>query len=174
VPHLELTREIARRFNHLYSDVLPEPQALLTEFAVLPGLDGRKMSKSYGNCIYLSDPPEVVREKVGGMFTDPQKVRKADPGHPDKCPVYAYHVAYSPETTTQVKLDCEAGKLGCVAHKRQLADTLVEALTPHWERRAALVTHPERVDAVLEDGAHRARTKTSETMDRVWRAMGLR
>ena len=174
VPHLELTREIARRFNHLYGHVFPEPEALLTELAVLPGLDGRKMSKSYGNCIHLSDSEEEVRQKVQGMFTDPEKIRKTDPGHPDDCPVYAYHVAYSPETALQAKADCEAAKLGCVAHKRQLSDILVEALKPLWERRAAFVAHPERVDAVLERGARRAREKTAETMDLVWRAMNLR
>ena len=174
VPHLELTREIARRFNHLYGHVFPEPEALLTEFAVLPGLDGRKMSKSYGNCIHLSDSEEEARQKVQGMFTDPEKIRKADAGHPDQCPVYAYHVAYAPETAPQAKAECEAGKLGCVAHKRQLSDILVEALKPLWERRAAFVAHPERVDAVLEDGARRAREKTAETMDLVWRAMNLR
>lgn len=173
VPHLELTREIARRFNQLYGEIFPEPQALLTEFAVLPGLDGRKMSKSYGNCIYLSDPPKEVRQKVRGMFTDPSKARKSDPGHPDECPVYAYHVAYSPEDAPQVKVDCEGGKLGCVEHKTRLAGALVEVLSPHWERRAELAADPDRVHAVLADGAERARAKTSETMEIVRRAMRL-
>ncbi len=173
-PHLELTREIARRFNHLYGSIFPEPQSLLTEFAVLPGLDGRKMSKSYENCIYLSDSPDDVRKKTADMFTDPTKLRKGDPGHPDDCPVYAYHLAYSPETAPQVKEDCEAGTLGCVAHKQQLADILIEALDPFWQRRAALAADPDRVETVLQDGARRARQKTSQTMDLVWRAMKLR
>jgi tryptophanyl-tRNA synthetase len=174
VPHLELTREIARRFNHLYGNILPEPQSLLTEFALLPGLDGRKMSKSYDNCIYLSDSPDDVRRKVPDMFTDPTKLRKNDPGHPDQCPVYAYHLAYSPDTAPEVKADCEAGKLGCVDHKQQLADILIEAMTPYWERRAAVAADPDRLDAVLQDGARRAREKTAETMDLVWKAMKLR
>ena len=174
VPHLELTREIARRFNHLYGETFPEPQALLTEFAVLPGLDGRKMSKSYGNCIYLSDGPDEVREKVRSMFTDPEKIHKTDPGHPDRCPVFAYHEAYASETAPQAKADCEAGRLGCVEHKRALADIIIAALSPLWERRAELVADPARVEAILEDGAQRARAKTAETMDLVWQAMKLR
>ena len=174
VPHLELTREIARRFNQLYEPIFPEPEALLTEFAVLPGLDGRKMSKSYGNCIYLSDSPDVVKEKVARMFTDPRKIRKADPGHPDTCPVYAYHLAYSPEDAPQVEQDCERGHLGCVEHKRRLADIMIQVLTPHWERRAAFAADPARLDAILEEGARRARRKTEETMQLVWRAMKLR
>ena len=174
VPHLELTREIARRFNHLYGEILPEPEALLTEFAVLPGLDGRKMSKSYGNCIYLSDSEEVVREKVGQMFTDPAKVRKRDPGHPEQCPVYAYHQAYAPEEATQVKTDCESGSLGCVDHKRQVADLVVKVLSPLWERRAVVAADPERLQEILREGARRAKERTRETMELVWRAMKLR
>ncbi len=173
-PHLELTREIARRFNHFYGNIFPEPQSLLTEFAVLPGLDGRKMSKSYDNCIYLADPPDDLRKKVGDMFTDPVKIRKDDPGHPDQCPVYAYHLAYSPGTAEEVRDECEAGRLGCVAHKQQLADILIEALTPFWDRRAAIAADSDRVDAVLEEGARRAAARTAETMDLVWRAMKLR
>jgi tryptophanyl-tRNA synthetase len=174
VPHLELTREIVRRFNQLYGDVFPEPEAVLTEFAVLPGLDGRKMSKSYGNCIYLSDTAEVVREKVRQMFTDPTKIRKTDPGHPDECPVYAYHVAYSRDDAPQAKADCEGGRLGCVDHKKQLAGIITNALAPLWERRAALIADPARVDEILDEGARRARQKTQETMELAWRAMKLR
>ncbi len=173
-PHLELTREIARRFNHIYGETFPEPQSLLTEFAVLPGLDNRKMSKSYGNCIYLSDSPDEVREKVRSMFTDPKKIRKSDPGRPDQCPVYAYHMAYEPDSSEEAKRACETGKLGCVPHKKQLGDVLVAALTPHWERRAALQADPGYVDRILEQGADRAREKTGATMDLVWRAMKLR
>ncbi len=173
-PHLELTREIARRFNHIYGETFPEPQSLLTEFAVLPGLDNRKMSKSYDNCIYLSDSPDTVQEKVRGMFTDPKKIRKSDPGHPDQCPVYAYHVAYEPDSSEEAKRACEAGELGCVPHKKQLGDVLVAALTPHWERRAALAADPGYVDRALAQGAERAREKTGTTMELVWQAMKLR
>jgi len=174
VPHLELTREIARRFNHLYGEVFPEPQALLTEFAVLPGLDGRKMSKSYGNCIYLSDTAEEVREKVRTMFTDPTKIRKTDPGHPDECPVQAYHVAYSPGDAPQFAADCLGGALGCVAHKQAVGEMLVARLTPHWERRAQFSGDPAGLDDILDEGARRANAKTRETMEIVWSAMKLR
>jgi tryptophanyl-tRNA synthetase len=174
VPHLELTREIARRFNQLYGDIFPEPEALLTEFAVLPGLDGRKMSKSYGNCIYLSDTSAEVTEKVRQMFTDPAKIRKSDPGHPDECPVHAYHAAYSPDDAPQAKADCESGRLGCVDHKKRVAATLIQAMSPLWERRAALAADPGRLDDILNDGARRARVKTEETMELAWKAMKLR
>jgi tryptophanyl-tRNA synthetase len=174
VPHLELTREIARRFNHLFGPVFPEPAAILTEFAVLPGLDNRKMSKSYNNCVYLSDTPEVVREKVRSMYTDPLKIHRSDSGHPEQCPVWAYHVAYEAGTAPQAKADCEGGRLGCVEHKRQVAKLVETALAPLWERRADLVAHPQRVADVVEEGARRAREKTQETMDLVWRAMKLR
>ncbi len=173
-PHLELTREIARRFNHLYGTTFPEPQSMLTEFAVLPGLDGRKMSKSYGNCIYLSDSAEDVRKKIGNMFTDPTKLRKGDPGHPDECPVYAYHLAYASDTAAEAKAECEAGRLGCVAHKKQLADILIEALGPLQRRRAELAANPDYVAEVLRDGAERARARASETMNLVWGSMKLR
>jgi len=174
VPHLELTREIARRFNQLYGAIFPEPEALLTEFAVLPGLDGRKMSKSYGNCIYLSDTPEAVTEKARQMFTDPAKIRKSDPGHPDQCPVYAYHAAYSPDDAPQAKADCEGGRLGCVDHKKQVAATLIAAMSPLWERRSVVAADPGRLDDILDDGARRARAKTEETMELAWKAMKLR
>jgi len=174
VPHLELAREIARRFNHLYGEVFPEPEALLTEFAVLPGLDGRKMSKSYGNCLYLSDTPEIVREKVRSMFTDPQKIHKTDPGRPDECPVFAYHAAYESETAPQAKADCEAGRLGCVAHKQQIADLMIAQLAPLWERRTRIAADPKGLEAVLADGARRAREKSQKTMELVWSAMKVR
>ena len=174
VPHLEMTREIARRFNFLYGDVFPEPEALLTEFAVLPGLDGRKMSKSYDNCIYLSDPEEEVRTKVKSMFTDPTKIRKSDPGHPEECPVQAYHVAYSPGDASQFAEDCKAGTLGCVDHKRTVAQMMVDRLRPHWERRARYSANPKLLDDVIEAGAAHAREVTGETMEVVWRAMRLR
>ena len=174
VAHLELTREIARRFNYLYGETFPEPEALLTEFAVLPGLDNRKMSKSYGNCIYLSDTPETVREKARSMFTDPTKIRKSDPGHPDECPVQAYHAAYERDSAGQTAADCRAGKLGCVDHKKQVAELMIRELSPLWERRARVLAEPGRLDEVLAEGARRARAKTDETMELVWRAMKLR
>jgi tryptophanyl-tRNA synthetase len=172
--HLELTREIARRFNHLYGEVFPEPQSLQTEFAVLPGLDGRKMSKSYGNCIYLSDGAEEVREKVKTMFTDPTKLRKSDPGHPDECPVQAYHVGYAKETSCEAAEGCKSGQLGCVQHKKDLAEILIREFTPMWERRAGFAAKPDYVDDIIAASAAKARVKTRETMQLVWKAMKLR
>jgi tryptophanyl-tRNA synthetase len=173
-PHLELTREIARRFNHLYGDIFPEPKSLLTDFALLPGLDGRKMSKSYGNCIYLSDTADDLHKKVRTMFTDPKKIRKDDPGHPEGCPVFAYHEGYESNTAEEARRTCEAGELGCVAHKKQLTEILIAEMTPLWERRSALAADPGYVDRVLEQGAERARQRTGDTMSIVWEAMRLR
>lgn len=135
VPHIELTREIARRFNHLAAPIFPEPEALLTEAPMLPGLDGRKMSKSYDNCIYLADLPETIEGKVRTMFTDPRKIYRGDPGHPETCPVYAYHCLYTPQDAPQIAADCRAGKLGCVADKQHLARSLEQALAPLHARR---------------------------------------
>ena len=124
LPHLELTREIARRFNHLYCPVFTEPQPLLTEAKVLPGTDGRKMSKSYGNTISFADTPAEVARKVMGMITDPARIHKSDPGHPEICSVFAFHKVFSPEDVLETESSCRGGKIGCVQCKRQLAEKL--------------------------------------------------
>ncbi|MDO8585982.1 MAG: tryptophan--tRNA ligase [Armatimonadota bacterium] len=173
LPHLELTREICRRFNHIYGDIFPEPEAALTECPVLPGLDGRKMSKSYDNAIYLSDSSETITKKVRGMFTDPLKLYKNDPGHPETCPVFAFHQVYSKGETKQIASDCRAGMLGCVACKGRLAETLNAALAPVQERRRQLEADPSRIDRILADGAERARAVASSTMVEVRRVMGI-
>jgi tryptophanyl-tRNA synthetase len=173
LPHLELTREIARRFNNIYGDIFPEPQAKLTEAAVLPGIDGRKMSKSYDNAILMSDPPEEIRAKVGRMFTDPQKVRKGDPGRPETCPVHAYHTLYNPADAEEAAAGCRSGELGCVDHKRQVAEYLATALAPLRERRAAIEGDPGRIEKILEESAERARAVTRKTMAEARAAMRL-
>ena len=125
-----MTREIARRFNYLYnSEVFPEPQPLLTKAKVLPGLDGRKMSKSYNNTIALSDSPEVVRKKIMSMVTDPERIRKTDPGHPEVCSVFSI-MLFSEGQITEIEQDCRKGEIGCVACKKKLADSVVELMTP--------------------------------------------
>jgi tryptophanyl-tRNA synthetase len=174
LPHIELTREVARRFNSLYGEVLPEPQAKLTKFAEVPGTDGRKMSKSYDNVLSLADTPEETAKKISTMFTDPEKLRMGDPGHPEKCPVYALHRIYTHEGTDKIADDCRAGRLGCVADKKHLAQSINEALAPVRQKRAELVSHPDIVWDVLRDGAKRASARAGETMELVRSAMRLK
>ncbi|MGB5875317.1 MAG: tryptophan--tRNA ligase [Bacteroidota bacterium] len=175
VPHVEMSREIARRFNSQYGTVFPEPQPKLTSFARLPGLDGmeRKMSKSAGNTILLSDPPEEIKRKMRSAVTDPQKVRKNDPGHPDVCLVFTYHKRFNPEKVPEIEAECTSGALGCVECKGRIADRITETLSPIRERRAHFESHPSEVKEILADGEARARTRAEETMADVHGAMNL-
>lgn len=173
LPHIELTREVARRFNSLYGEVFPEPQALLTSFAAVPGLDGRKMSKSYGNEISLSHSPEETRARIKKMFTDPQKLRKGDPGRPEICPVYSLHKIYNPAHETEIAPPCRSGELGCVDCKMRLADLMNASLQPLRDKRTALERDTATVDKALTDGAERARAKAVDTMADVRSAMHL-
>ncbi len=176
VPHIELAREIARRFNYLYGEFFPEPEPILTRVSKLPGLDGRKMSKSLGNVIYLSDPPDVVKKKVRTMFTDPMRVRREDPGDPEArgCPVFLYHKLYNFQEIGQIEEDCKAAKLGCVVCKGRLAEKLIEFLAPIQDRRREAETRGGYVEEVLEEGAKRARFEAGKTMEKVREAMGVR
>jgi tryptophanyl-tRNA synthetase len=173
--HIIFARDVAGRFNHLYQEsVFPLPEAKFTEFSEIPGVDGRKMSKSYGNDLRIADTPEETSEKVRRMFTDPEKVRKDDPGRPDICPVFKLHKKYSDATfTSEVHRTCQTGELGCVACKKDLALHLNAKLAPMRERRAEWAARPADVWAVLEDGARRARVRASETMALVRQAMHL-
>ena len=173
VPHVELTREVARKFNGLYGEVFPVPEARLTKFPRVPGLDGRRMSKSLDNTIYLSDSPEEIDRKVRTAFTDPKKLRANDPGNPDGCVVFAYHRAFNGENAEAIAADCRAGRLGCVADKKNLAAILSEQLRPFREKRQELLAHPERVREVLRSGEERARRIAQETMREVREAMKL-
>jgi len=173
VPHVEITREIARRFNALYGPVFPEPEALLTSFSRLPGLEGRKMSKSLNNSIFLSDPPEVIEQKIKQAYTDPNKIRVTDPGHPEGCVVFAYHKRFSPEDLAQVEADCRGGRLGCVAHKKQMAKILIHFLEPFRERRAYYEANRKLVEDIIADGNARARKVAQQTMHEVREAMCL-
>ena len=173
LPHLELCREIARRFNRLYEPIFPEPEPLLTEHPYIPGIDGRKMSKSYGNAIFLSDPPDEIRSKVRRMFTDPRKVRMGDPGHPDECPVFALHSVYNPGGLGEIRATCESGERGCVRCKEELADVLVEALRPIRERREEFAKNPGEIWRILREGSERAREVAAETMRMVRKAMRM-
>jgi tryptophanyl-tRNA synthetase len=174
--HVELTREVARRFNNFYEldgrEVLPEPDVLLTPSPKLPGTDGRKMSKSYGNTILLSDPEPEVRKKLKTMVTDPARVRRTDPGDPDKCPVGDLHKVFStPETLAKVYEGCRSAGIGCIECKGWAADALVQVLNPIQERRARF-TEAE-VDDILKDGSERARVRAEQTMVEVRAAMRM-
>ncbi|MHB9037738.1 MAG: tryptophan--tRNA ligase [Armatimonadota bacterium] len=168
LPHLELSREIGRRFNNIYGEIFPDCKAMLTKYAAMPGLDGRKMSKSYDNAIYLCDSSEETWEKVRSMYTDPLKIRKDDPGHPDGCAVYAMMDVYG---QADMHADCEAGKIGCMECKKRLANFLNDRLAPIRERRNELVQHPELLDEILAAGAEKARKVARVTMEEVRSAM---
>ncbi|MGC2475595.1 MAG: tryptophan--tRNA ligase [Candidatus Sulfotelmatobacter sp.] len=174
VAHVELTREIARRFNSFYGAVFPEPQALLTPAAKLPGTDGRKMSKSYGNTIMLTDPEPVVRQKLKTMVTDPARVRRSDPGNPDVCPVGDLHKIFSSkETLAKVNEGCRSAGIGCIECKGWAADALVQLLNPMQERRRKFEENPRLAWDILESGTERARKTAGETMKDVRAAMGM-
>jgi len=173
LPHIELTREVARRFNSLYGEVFPEPQELLTKFPVIPGIDGRKMSKSYGNDITIAESPEETAKKVSKMFTDPQKIRKGDPGRPEICPVYHLHQIYTPKAEEVVAPPCRSGELGCVDCKGNLARNLNAALTPVREKRREIEKDSKQVDRMLNTGAEKARLRAEETMKQVRKGMHL-
>jgi tryptophanyl-tRNA synthetase len=187
VPHIEITREIARRFNGFYprqvkrghrdpqrTYVFPEPQALLTPSPKLPGTDGRKMSKSYGNSILISDPEPVIRQKLKTMVTDPARVRRTDPGNPDVCPVGDVHKIFSSsDTLEKVYAGCRSASIGCIECKSWAADALLTVLRPMHERRLHYEQDPRAAWQVLEEGAIRARRAAESTMDEVRHAMNM-
>jgi tryptophanyl-tRNA synthetase len=173
LPHLEITREIARRFNTLYREIFPIPEPLLTRFARLPGLDGKRMSKSVGNVILLSDGEEAIAEKVMTAITDPEKIRMGDPGHPDICNVFAYHQRFNSEAEADIQAHCCSGKLGCVACKKDCGAAIARYLAPIRERRLELERDREGILRILEGGAERARERAGATMADVRRAMGF-
>ena len=177
VAHVELTREIARRFNQFYGkskDIFPEPKSLLTPAAKLPGTDGRKMSKSYGNTIMLTDPEPEVRQKLKTMVTDPARVRRTDPGNPDVCPVGDLHKIFSSKDTMEkVNQGCRSAGIGCIECKGWAADSLVKLLNPMQERRRKFEENPSLAWDILEAGTERARKTAGETMDEVRAAMGM-
>jgi tryptophanyl-tRNA synthetase len=170
-PHLEITREIVRRFHYLFDcEVFKEPREMLTETSRLPGLDGRKMSKSYNNAIFLSDTPEEVWQKLRGAMTDPQRVRRNDPGNPDVCLVFDYHKALTDDATVrQIDADCRAGAIGCVDCKKICAQSIERVLEPMRERRAKL--DDAAVDAFIERGNGAARAEASRTMEQANKAV---
>jgi tryptophanyl-tRNA synthetase len=173
LPHIEITRELARRFNGQYAMVFPEPEGKITKFARLPGLDGKRMSKSLGNTILLSDSPEAITKKLRAAVTDPQKVRKGDPGHPDICLIFAYHNKFNPTQVPEIRSDCESGKLGCVDCKMICAKKIIETLAPSYAKRTYYETHMDDVKNILADGERSARAVAKQTMTEVHEAMKL-
>jgi tryptophanyl-tRNA synthetase len=184
LPHLELAREVVRRFNHLYGsraegggggEIFPEPQALLTEAPILLGIDNRKMSKSYGNAIELGADPDTIRAMVGGMITDPQKIRRGDPGRPEICNVFSYERLFGTpaERVGEIDRTCRTGELGCREHKDEIAERIVEYLRPFRERREQALADRAELERMLERGAERARAIAVPNMERAKEAMGL-
>ena len=174
ISHLELCREIARRFNGLYGNVFPEPQSLTTRVPRLPGTDGRKMSKSYNNAVYLSDPDEEVRRKILTMVTDPARIRRSDPGNPEVCPVFTLHKAFSSQATLDtVNLECRRAGIGCIDCKKMFLEHLSPVLSPLHENRETLARDSGRVRDILEAGAEKARKVASATLGEVRDALRI-
>ena len=174
VPHVEITREIARRFNYFYGDVFPEPEAKLTDTPKILGIDRRKMSKSYNNAIFLSDSPEEISSKVAQMITDPQRARRSDPGDPDVCNVFSFHRLYT-EASTVEEIDgkCRNAKIGCVECKKIMAENLVKALAPVRERRKYYEDRPGLVEEIFNEGCDKARKVAAATMNEVRAAIKI-
>lgn len=174
VPHIELTREIARRFNSLYQEIFPEPKAILTQTPRVPGTDGRKMSKSYENAIYLSDAPEVVDNKLKTMMTDPARKRRKDPGDPEKCPVWDFHQIYSDDETKKwVMAGCRSAEIGCLDCKGKIIPKVIAELEPIQKQRHYFKEHPGEVEDIIQHGIAKARAFAQETMAMVREAMKL-
>ncbi|MFH1073609.1 MAG: tryptophan--tRNA ligase [Candidatus Firestonebacteria bacterium] len=171
LPHLELTREICRRFNNIYGKVFPEPRHLFTKVPKLLGTDGRKMSKSYNNSIFISDSKEEHTKKIKSAFTDPSKMRKNDPGHPDSCPVFMLQNIYSCDKTDGIRKDCESGVLGCVDCKKILLDNFLEEMEPIREKRAGIISKKGYAEEVLREGTKKADIAAKKNMAEVRNAV---
>ncbi len=174
VSHLEITREICRRFNNFYGDIFPEPEALLTEFPKVPGLDGRKMSKTYNNCVYLSDTPAEVEQKIKRMTTDPQRVKRTDSGDSELSPVFQLHKIFSTkEEQDEVAEGCRTAGIGCIDCKKILIKNLFSVLEPIWERRGKFMHKPEIIKEIIDAGSLKAREIASGTITEATGAIKL-
>ncbi len=174
LPHLELTREIGRRFNSLYKkELFPEPEGLLTKFPRLLGLDGRKMSKSYDNFIAISEPSESLKKKVMNMFTDPERIRITDPGHPDKCNVHNYYKLFAPEREKEVATLCRQAKVGCINCKKELSQILIDYLAPLQKKKDELAKDKKKIELILEAGREKAHVLAKETISQAKKLLGI-
>lgn len=175
VPHVEITREITRRFNHFYGDVFPEPESILTKTPKILGIDRRKMSKSYNNAIYISDDPDEIETKVAKMLTDPQRARRSDPGNPDVCNVFEFHKLYSNESVIKnINKTCRTAEIGCVECKQTMAQFLIKALEPVRNKRKYYMEQPQLVDDIISDGCDKARKVAQQTMREVREAIFIK
>lgn len=174
LPHVELTREIARRFNFLYKEIFPIPEPLLTSVPKLLGIDRRKMSKSYDNAIYISDRGKVLQKKISSMFTDPQRMRKTDPGNPEICNVFTFHELYSTsETTKEIDVNCRKAAIGCTDCKKMLAQRIAEALNPVHERMDYYINHMDEIHSIITEGNAKAAKIACQTMEEVRAAVKI-
>lgn len=172
--HIELAREIVRRFNRFYGDIFPEPQILLTEVPKLAGTDGRKMSKSYGNAVYLKDSPEIIKGKISPMVTDTRRKRRSDPGEPNDCPVFTLHKAFVPESKREeLAAGCRTAAIGCLECKKVVIDALIEEFDSFREKRSYFEKHPNIVWEIFEEGNKKAREVAQKTMEEVRHVLGL-
>jgi tryptophanyl-tRNA synthetase len=174
VPHLEISREIARRFNYLYKEIFPEPEALLTEFPKVVGVDGRKMSKSYDNAIYISDTPENIEQKIRTMVTDPARIKRTDAGNPELSPVYQLHKIFSSkEEQEEMANGCRTAGIGCIECKKILIKNVFRVMEPIWTKRNELISNPGVLNEIVDRGTEKAKKIAGETMRLVREAMGL-
>jgi len=174
LPHVELTREIARRFNFLYKEIFPVPDPLLTSVPKLLGIDGRKMSKSYDNSIYISDRGKVLQQKIASMFTDPQRMRRSDPGNPEICNVFSFHGLYSKaEKVREIDTECRRAGIGCIDCKKLLAGHVAEELKPVHDRMDYYTNHLDEINAIIEEGNKKALKIARQTMDEVRAAINI-
>ncbi len=173
LPHLELCREIARRFNHLYKPVFKEPKASLSKVPKLPGTDGRKMSKSYGNAVFLSDSPSEVDNKVMQMVTDPARKRRSDKGHPEVCPVYFYHQIFNKENTDVVAKECRNAERGCVECKQEMSKSLQKFAEPIYEKRCGFQKKQDFVMDILKEGSEKASQVAHKMLVSAKEAVGI-
>ena len=173
MPHIEITREIARKFNRVYGDVFPVPEGKLTRFARFPGLDGKRMSKSLGNTIEIADDPEAIQKKIRKAFTDPKRKRREDPGRPEVCLIYTYWQKFAPGKTAEVHAGCTSARLGCVDCKAGVGAAIADYLAPLREKRAALEATPGAIEDIVAAGDEKARDRAVETMNTVREKMHI-
>jgi len=173
LPHLEITREIARKFNYLYGDYFVEPKEMLSAATRVPGMDGRKMSKSYGNAIFLSDDYSTIKKKVRSMITDPQRIHPSDPGHPEVCNVFAFHKIYSKDTIEEIEKRCSDGKIGCIACKDEIVDSIFNSLEEFRTKRKELKNNIGYVYEILKKGKNAVREIGSKLIIDVRKKMGI-